>query len=73
MRVPSWEQNVYSSMVQSVGYDADSSDLLITWKNGRRSAYSGVPEEVAVSLANAASVGEMMNSEIKPNYEHRYV
>jgi len=68
-----WSQNVYSSMVAAVGYDADSGDLLITWANGRRSAYSGVPEEVAVSLANAASVGEMMNSEIKPQYEHRYL
>ena len=71
--MPSWEQNVYSSMVSVVAYDSDAQELIVTWRNGRRSAYSGVPEEVAVSLANAASVGEMMNSDIKPNYEHRYV
>ena len=69
----SWSKSVYSKMVQEVGYDPDTGDLLITWNNGRRSAYSGVPEDVANSLANAASVGEMINSEIKPNYAHRYI
>jgi len=68
-----WERNVFSSMAQSIGYEADTSEMIVTWKNGRRSSYSGVPEDVALSAANAASVGEFLNSEIKPIYAHRYV
>ena len=68
-----WSQDVLSSNVASVGYDADTQELYVTWaKNGRRSIYSNVPEDVATALANAPSVGSMINSDIKPNYEHRY-
>lgn len=68
-----WEQAVFSSNVQAVGYDEDKHELLVTWNSGRVSAYADVPEETAVRLANAPSVGQMMNSEIKPNFSHRYV
>ncbi len=70
----SWSKSVFSSMVSEVGYDSDAQELLITWaKTGKMSAYAGVPEEVAEDLARAPSVGQMINSEIKPNYVHRYV
>lgn len=69
----SWSQPVFSSMVQSVGYDSDARTLLVTWKSGRVSAYEGVSEETAQQLANAPSVGTMINSEIKHVYPHRYV
>ena len=68
-----WSQSVFSKMAQTVAYDADREELQITWTNGRVSAYSGVPEDVAYSCANAASVGEFINSEIKPIYAHRYI
>lgn len=68
-----WTRNVFSTMVNEVGWDDDTSDLIITWNNGRKSAYAGVPEDVALSLANAPSVGAMINSEIKPYYQHRYL
>lgn len=70
----SWEQSVFSEMVSAVGYEENEQALIITWKkSGRKSAYLGVPEEVAVQVANAPSVGQMLNSEIKPNYAHKYV
>lgn len=68
-----WEVNVFSSMVSAVGYDDSTQELTITWaKSGRRSIYSGVDEDTARALSKAPSVGQMMNSEIKPNYPHRY-
>lgn len=70
--MPDWEVPVYSSMVSHVGYDSDTKELLITWSNGKRSAYAGVSEEKAVQLSKAASVGQMINTEIKPIYPHRY-
>lgn len=67
-----WTKNVFSSNVSEVGYDTETHDLIITWVRGKRSIYSGVPEELAEQLANAASVGSMLNAEIKPFYSHRY-
>lgn len=69
----SWSKNVYSSMVSEVGYDDETQELLVTWNNGRRSAYSGVPEGLAEQLSRAPSVGQMLNSDIKGVFPHRYV
>ena len=69
----SWSKSVYSSNVSEVGYDSDTSELLITWsKSGKVSAYEGVPEDVAEACSRAPSVGQYVNSEIKPFYSHRY-
>jgi len=67
-----WSKNVYSSNVQEVAYDEETKELTITWVRGERSIYSGVPEELAVDLSNASSVGTMLNQEIKNFYSHRY-
>ena len=67
-----WSKDVYSSNVSTVGYDEDTKELSITWTRGKRSIYSGVPAELADQVANAASVGSMLNAEIKPYYNHRY-
>lgn len=72
--MPDWNKDVYSSNVANVAYQEDGSTLVITWTKGaRRSAYDGVPEELAEQLANAPSVGSMLNTEIKPYFPHRYV
>ena len=67
-----WTKSVYSSNVQEVGYDPDTKELYITWTRGKQSIYSGVPEELAVDLSNAPSVGTMLNQEVKNYYPHRY-
>jgi hypothetical protein len=69
----SWSKNVYSSMVSEIGYDDETQELLVTWTNGRRSAYSGVPEGLADQLSRAPSVGGMINADIKGVFPHRYV
>lgn len=68
----SWSQAVYSSTVSEVGYDSDTGELLVTWRSGKVSAYQGVPEAKALEGANAASVGQWVNAEIKPFYAHAY-
>lgn len=70
--MPSFEQTVYSSMASAIAWDEESQSMVVTWKNGRQSVYEGVPEDVAVSIANAPSVGNALNTEIKPFYRHRY-
>lgn len=68
-----WSRPVLSSMVQEVGYDQETSELLVTFRNGRTCAYAGVSEDMALQLVNAPSVGNMLNSEIKGRYSFRYV
>ena len=67
-----WTKSVYSSNVQEIGYDEAKRELYVTWTRGKRSVYSGVPEELAADLANAPSVGTMLNAEVKPYFQHRY-
>ena len=69
----SWSQSVFSSIISDIGWDSDTEELLVTFRNGRTAAYKGVPEDKAVELANAASVGTSFNSEIKGFYNFRYV
>jgi len=71
--MPSFQQDVYSSMAQSVSYDADSQTMVITFNNGKSYAYAGVPEDVARDTANAPSVGEYINENIKGRYNYRRV
>jgi len=73
--MPDWEQNVFSSHVSSIAYDSTTAEMIVTWDNGRRSAYKNVTEAQAQQTANAPSVGQAMQ-EFKGNpgrYPHRYV
>lgn len=68
-----WNQSVFSSNVESVGFDDNTNEMTVTWKSGRVSAYTGVTEDLALQVANAPSVGGALNSMIKNQYQHRYV
>lgn len=68
-----WEVSVFSEMASAIGYDVETEDMIVTWRNGKRSAYHGVPEELAVEISKAPSVGTRLNQDIKPIYPHRYV
>lgn len=70
----SWQKPVFSSMVSEVGYNDETSELIIVWaKGGKKSAYQGVPEGLADELSRAPSVGTMLIQEIKPFFPHRYI
>jgi len=69
--MPSFEQDVYSSMASSISYDADSQTMVITYNSGKSYAYANVPETVARDTANAASVGDAINANIKGRYSFR--
>ena len=71
--MPSWTQSVFSEMVSEVSYDPDTQEMTVAFKSGGEYIYDGVPEEVATQLANAASVGRMLNSDIKGRYPYRRV
>jgi hypothetical protein len=60
-------------MVSEIGYDEQMKGMVVVWKSGKRSLYSGVDEDTAMQCSKAASVGQFINSEVKPNYSHRYI
>lgn len=60
-----WTQDVYSSNLKSVGYDADAQEMIVTFQKGGVYAYPGVTEEQALQLANAPSAGTMFHAEFK--------
>ena len=68
-----WEQSVYSTRARSVAYDPDSQTMTVTWAKGGATVYEGVPEDAAVALSEAASVGDMINSDFTGVYPHRNV
>ena len=69
----SWSRDVFSSMVSDISYDDEKMEMTVRWLRGRRSSiFEGVPEDVALEAAKAASVGVYINEELKPFYKHRY-
>ena len=59
---------VDSSNLATVGYDAQTKDLTVTFKKSGKYVYHNVPAKDAVTLLYADSKGKMLNAIIKPNY-----
>jgi hypothetical protein len=66
-------RSVFSSHIESVGYDPDTSEYLVKWGRGKVSAYTGVPPELAKQVSNAPSVGSAIHEFIKPKFPHKYI
>ncbi|HEX3773378.1 MAG TPA: KTSC domain-containing protein [Polyangiaceae bacterium] len=64
---------VSSSSIVSVGYDEATFELEIEFRNGRVYRYSQVPIAAYRLLLQAPSIGEYVNTVIKPRFEARAV
>ena len=64
---------VSSSNVYSVGYDATSATLEVTFHSGGTYQYYGVPASVHAALMRASSKGSYLASYIKDRYQYRQV
>lgn len=71
--MPAEMKSVFSSHISEVGYDSDTAELIVQWQSGKTSSYSGVPDDVAREVMNAASVGSAIRDMIKGVYSHRYI
>jgi len=58
-----------SSVVAAIRYDASSSTLRVVYVSGAVYDYKKVPEQIYNEMKNAASKGEYLNKQIKPNYK----
>ena len=64
---------VSSTNVSSVGYDASSSTLEVTFHSGDTYQYYGVPASVHAGLMRASSKGSYLASYVKGRYQYRQV
>lgn len=61
-------QQVDSSVIVAVGYDAGSAILEVVFRTGRTYRYFRVPASAYQALMHAQSVGGYFNREIRPRY-----
>jgi len=66
-------RNVFSSHVQSIGHDPETSELTVVYKNGTHTIYDGVPEDVATKIFQSESIGSALHEHVKGQYQHRYL
>lgn len=66
-----WTRPVFSERAQEVSYDDTTQEMTVVWRNGKRTVYSGVPEDMALDLSVAPSVGSMINSHFTGRFPHR--
>lgn len=59
---------VASSMINSVGYDAETQTLDVEFKDGRVYSYGGVPQSEYDNMMSAQSVGKYFAQNIKNVY-----
>jgi len=61
--------SVNSSAISHIGYDRDTKQMKITFKQGKTYDYCGVPENIFDEFLNASSVGKYYDKYIKDNYD----
>jgi hypothetical protein len=66
-------QEIDSSAIAAVGYDAEQQILRLTYRGGETYDYLDVPPEEFSEFMSAPSRGIYANKIIKPNYEYRKV
>ena len=61
---------VDSSNLEQIGYDGDSMELHVVFKDGSLYVYSNVPEQIFDELLVAPSKGSYLNREVKGTYDY---
>lgn len=72
MSIPEMQQ-VSSSNIAAVGYDAENQVVHVQFLNGSTYAYKGVPEYEFESLRHASSVGSYLNRNYKNVYPYERI
>lgn len=62
---------VKSSAIASLGYDAGTRTMAVTFKGGKRYEYDDVPPEVFEHAKGAESVGKYVSAHVVGKFKHR--
>lgn len=60
-----------SSFIAGVGYDPDTEEMIVRFKDGKEYKHAGVPEGVYQSFIQSGSMGQYYHAVIKGNYNAR--
>ena len=63
-----WEE-VVSSNIEAIGYDADERELHVRFNYGAEYVYHDVPSDVVLGFLAASSKGKYLADHIKGKYE----
>ncbi|MDK2836975.1 MAG: hypothetical protein PWQ53_310 [Bacteroidota bacterium] len=66
-------ESVQSSMIVSLGYEADTSTLEVEFNSGAIWQYYDVPESVYYDMINSGSLGKYFHANIKGQYTESQV
>lgn len=66
-------ESVQSSMIASLGYEADTSTLEVEFNSGAIWQYYDVPESVYYDMINSGSLGKYFHANIKGQYTESQV
>lgn len=66
-------ESVQSSMIASLGYDANTSTLEVEFNSGAVWQYYEVPENVYYDMKNSGSLGKFFHANIKGQYTESQV
>lgn len=65
-------RRVFSSHIDAVGYDPDSKELHVEFKNKKIGVYMDVPPDVARMVTDAPSIGTALSQFVKDKYAFGY-
>lgn len=65
-------KRVFSSHINAVGYNPESLELFVDFKNGKTGVYFDVKPDVAQLVVDAPSVGSALHRFIKGKYSFGY-
>lgn len=60
-----------SSFIAGIGYDPETEELVVSFKDGKEYTSVGVPESVYHAFAQSGSMGQYWHAVIKNNYNAR--
>ncbi len=64
-------RRVSSSNIAAVGYDPDTSKLVVEFHNGSTYEYENVPEDEFDSLVRSSSVGSYFQNNIRNSFDSK--
>lgn len=63
-------QIVYSSMINSIGYDPNTSEMEVEFNDGTTVTYSDVPKYIYNEFISSTSKGKFFHQNIKDIYDY---
>lgn len=65
-------RSVFSSHIDSIGYDENSREFFVKYQNGKTSVYADVSPQESAEINGSASIGQAIHRILKGRKPHGY-